>query len=180
MVFIILGNGYEEAEAIIPFDILVRGGVDVRFVSTNTSPFVQGAHGFSFKADYVVQNVIITKEDTILIPGGMGGVQSIMKNVNAMDLISDGEHRGTILSAICAGPSVLAKLGFLDGKNITCYPGCEHLMGNAVCHTELPVCEDGKIITGRAVGSAIEFALTLLASIKGKEQADKVRQEIVY
>lgn len=180
MVFIILGNGYEEAEAIVPFDILVRGGVDVRFISTGTSPFVTSAHGLSFKADYVVQNVIVTKEDTVIIPGGMGGVKAIKSNVNAMDLISDAEHRGANLAAICAGPSVLAERGYLDGKNITCHPDCKDIMGNAICHTELSVCEDGKIITARSVGSAVDFGLAILAHVKGKAQADKVRQDIVY
>ena len=39
---------------------------------------------------------------------------------------------------------------------------------------------DGRILTGRAAGSAEEFGLMLLAALKGEAAARQVAQAIVY
>lgn len=180
MVFIILGNGFEEIEAISPGDVLKRGGVPVCYVSAEASASVVGAHGISVCTDCAVQDVTVTQADTILIPGGMGGVDSIKACHEAMKLIGNAAQQGASLSAICAGPAVLARLNLLEGKHITCYPGCEDMMTGAVCHCDKSVVTDGNLITARAPGSAIDLGLELLKHIKGEACAEKVLCDLVY
>ena len=180
MVYIILGQGFEEIEALSPCDILRRGGVPVRFAAVGESKTVAGAHGILITADVFIRDISPSADDTIVIPGGMGGVNSIKGDEDAMELIKNFAKAGAKLAAICAGPSVLSDLGLIDGKTITCYPGSEKLMGNAVCKLEKPIVADVNLITGRAPGSAIEFGLELLSHIKDRKIAEKIRTELVY
>ena len=73
----------------------------------------------------------------------------------------------------------LAKLGLLEGRRATCYPGCEDEMAGAVMQNA-GVVRDGRIITGRAAGAAADFGLALLAALKGEDEAKRVAAGIVY
>ena len=180
MVFIILGKGFEELEALSPCDILRRGGVSVAFAAVGTEKAVAGSHGITVSAELLTTEISPSADDTFVIPGGMGGVNSIKADSKTMKLIKTAADIGAGLAAICAGPSVLAELGITDGKHITCYPGCEKMMRAAICDSSKAVVSDGSLITGRSVGSAIDFSLALLSQIKGKNISDKVRTELVY
>lgn len=180
MVYILLGKGFEEIEAVAPCDILRRGGVAVHYAAVGASRTVEGAHGITITAELSADSISPEKGDIFVVPGGMGGVDSIKADKEAMALLEKAAACGCDLAAICAGPSVLADLSLLDGKQITCYPGCENMMGKALCSTELSTNKDGSIITARAPGSAIDFGLALLSHIAGKQAADRVRRELVY
>lgn len=180
MVYIILGQGFEEIEAVAPGDILRRGGVKVCYAAVGSALAVLGSTGISVTADTLVRDIRPTAGDTIVIPGGMGGVDAIKHDETAMAMIARAAKDGAELAAICAGPSVLAKLDLLDGRNITCYPGCEKLMGRAVCHCEKATEQDGTLITGRAPGAALDFGYALLAHLRGTRTADAVRESMHY
>ena len=179
MVYIILGEGFEEIEAVAPCDILRRGGVSVSFAAVGEQKAVTGSRGISLLADILASEIVPSADDTFVIPGGMGGVTSIKSNMAAMKLIATAAKSGASLAAICAGPSVLAQLGLLKGRHITCYPGCEDIMDGAICDASSPTLADGTLITGRAAGSAIEFGLRLLSHLKGEETADRTRKMLV-
>jgi 4-methyl-5(b-hydroxyethyl)-thiazole monophosphate biosynthesis len=180
MVYILLGEGFEEIEAIAPCDILRRGGVETRLAAVGGGRAVCGAHGVVLETDVSVSEITPQEGDMLVIPGGMGGVNSIKADGGAMALLQKAAESGALLSAICAGPSVLAAAGLLDGKRITCYPGTEALMGGAVCETDKAVVLDGTLTTGRAPGSAIDFGLALLSRIQGAEAAESVKKALVY
>ena len=180
MLLILLANGFEDAEAIVTYDVLMRGGASPRLISAESSCEVISARGISVTADYTIERVRPERGDTIVIPGGGKGVAGLLSNRHALELIAEEHRKGANLAAICAGPTVLARLGLLDGKNATCYPGCEPDMGAAVCHPELSVCRDGNIITARAAGSSFDFGLAVLEMLKGKQAAEKVRADLVY
>lgn len=179
MVYIILGQGFEEIEAVAPGDILRRGNVKVCYAAVGDCKTVAGAHGIKIEADAKLSDITPSKDDYLLVPGGMGGVNSIKADKSAMALIKSAAESGTRLAAICAGPSVLASLGLLREKRITCYPGCENLMADAVTDISKPVLSDGTLLTGRAPGSAIEFGLALLEIIAGEAAAKDVQAGMV-
>ena len=180
MVYIILGQGFEEIEAIAPCDILRRGGVDVKLAAVGSSKSVSSGRGITVLADVLTSDIVPEADDTFVIPGGMGGVNSIKSDAETMKLIDSAAKNGALLAAICAGPSVLAKLGLTDGKSITCYPGCEDLMGRALCDTKKITVSEKGLITGRSAGSAIDFGLAILAKLKGEKTAEKIRMDLVY
>lgn len=178
MVYIILGNGFEEAEALVPCDFLRRAGEKVLLVGIGSLD-ITGGHGITVRADCLADEVDWTQASMVVLPGGLGGVASILASgcvLNAVKRLS--EREDSYLAAICAAPTVLARLGLLEGRRATCYPGMESEMCGAVCCDEAVV-RDGKYITGRAAGAAQAFGLALVETLCGAEVMHKVADAIV-
>jgi len=179
MVYILIGTGFEEIEALSVCDILRRGGVQVLLAGVGGRR-IKGGHGIEIITDITVDDIETQNAEMLVIPGGMGGVVSIESSEKCSELIRSISARGAVLAAICAGPRVLSRLSLLNGKSITCYPGLEKDMTGAYADSSYAVVTDGKVVTGRAVGSSFDFALELLRILKGPETADKERLGICY
>lgn len=177
MVYLLLGTGFEETEAIAPLDLLRRAEIEVKTVGLN-GKIVQGSHGIPVEADLEIGELDVRDADMIVLPGGMGGVHSILACEQALAAIQKVHDAEAYVAAICAAPTILAKLHITDGKRATCYPGCEGDMGSAVMVPEAAV-TDGKVITGTSAGCAVAFGLALIAALKGAESAEAVKKQIV-
>ena len=177
MVYMLLGTGFEETEAIAPLDLLRRAGIAVATVGIN-GKIVSGSHGIGVEADITLADMDLTAMDMIVLPGGLGGVASIRASEEAMNAVRYAWENGKFVAAICAGPTILAQLHITDGKNATCYPGCEEQMGSAqmVCAAAV---RDGNVITGTSAGCAVPFGLALIEALKGRAAADAVQAQIV-
>ena len=178
MVYMLLGTGFEETEAIAPLDLLRRAGVDVLTVGV-TGKTVFGSHKIGIEAVITIEEMDLTNLDMIILPGGLGGVASARASKPALDALDFAWKNGKFVAAICAGPTVLADLGITDGKNATCYPGCEGGMGSATMIADAACVRDGKLITGTSAGCAIPFGLALIEALKGKDAADAIARQIV-
>ena len=177
MYYMLLGTGFEETEAIAPLDLLRRAGVEVATVGLN-GKVIYGSHGIGITADLEIGEMDLTRLEGIILPGGLGGVASIRACTPAMEAIRFAWDNGKLTAAICAGPTVLADLGITDGKNATCYPGCEGQMGSANMVAAAAV-TDGNLITGTSAGCAIPFGLALIEAIKGRQEARRIADQIV-
>lgn len=178
MVYVLLGTGFEEVEAIAPIDLLRRAGIHVKTVGI-TGKTVLGSHEIPVTADILPEEMDLDAMDMIVLPGGLGGVASARASKSALDALRYGWEHGKFVAAICAGPTVLADLNITDGKNATCYPGCESQMGYAKMAENAAVIRDGRLITGTSAGCAIPFALELISALKGKDVAEQIAQQIV-
>lgn len=178
MVYMLLGTGFEETEAVAPLDLLRRAGIKVMTVGVNGQT-VYGSHGIGIAADIGLSEMDLTDLEMIILPGGLGGVASVRASAPAMEALRFAWENGKMVAAICAGPTVLADLGITAGKNATCYPGCESGMGSAIVDPDAPAVRDGRLITGASAGCAIPFGLALIEALKGKEAADAVKAQIV-
>ena len=178
MVYMLLGTGFEETEAIAPLDLLRRAGIKVLTVGLN-GKIVYGGHGIGIETDISIAEMDLTALDMIILPGGLGGVASIRASREAMDAIRFAWENGKFVAAICAGPTILADLGITDGKNATCYPGCEDGMGSATIAENAACIRDDNVITGTSAGCAIPFGLELIAALKGAEVAKAIAEQIV-
>lgn len=178
MVYMLLGTGFEETEAVAPLDILRRAGVKVLTVGIDGKT-VCGSHKIPVVADITLEEMDLSEMDMIVIPGGMGGVASLRACPAALEALKFGWDNGKYVAAICAGPTVLADLGITDGRHATCYPGQEIHMGNAKMEKDAAVVADGRLITGTSAGCAIPFGLALAEALVGKEAAEKVKEQIV-
>ncbi len=178
MVYMLLGTGFEETEAIAPLDILRRAGVEILTVGID-GKVVTGSHKIKVEADITIGEMDLTDLDMVVIPGGLGGVASLRACPAALDVLKFGWDNGKYVAAICAGPTVLADLGITDGLKATCYPGQEKNMGPAQMQENAAVVTDGRLITGTSAGCAIPFGLALVEALKGKEAAGKVKNQIV-
>ena len=179
MVYILLGNGFEETEAIAPCDILRRAGVPVQFVGLGGRE-IPGGHNITVCADITADQMNLDDMEMIVLPGGMGGVHSILGCGAALDAVRYAWENGRWVAAICAAPTILAQLGITDGKKATCYPGLEGQMGSADMQPGAATVTDGRLLTGAGPGTAIDFGLLLVRALRGEACAKKVYDGLVY
>lgn len=179
MVYILLGSGFEETEAVAPCDLMRRAGIEVRLVGVD-GELVRSSHGITVKTDCSLADVDLDEAEMVVLPGGLRGVQTLLASSDALDLVKAAWTSGKYVAAICAAPTVLASVGIVGTARATCYPGMEDRMGEARTCPDQRVVRDGRLITGRAAGSSIDFGLALIAALRGEEAANKIAAGIVY
>lgn len=181
MVYILLGTGFEEMEALCTCDILRRGCVEVKLAGV-TGKTVTGSNGISVEADCLLSDIKLDGSTAmIVIPGGLGGVESIEASPEALDLLKRANDKGVELAAICAGPRILGSLGILDGHEATCYPGMEsEVKGGIMTQRSTVIRSEPNITTGRGPGASMDFGLALLELMGGKTAAREVAREMHY
>ncbi len=180
MVYLLLADGFEDIEAVAPIDILRRAKVPLTTVGV-TGRKVVSKYGLSVETDAILSDIKTEGMEMLVLPGGPG-VQHFKANPAVLELVKAADREGRLIAAICAGPTVLAELGLLSGRRAVCFPGCveELVQHGARIETDKQVTSDRNIITGQAAGSAIEFALKLVAMLRGWAASEKVRAEIYY
>lgn len=179
MVYVLLGEGFEEAEAVVPVDLLRRAGVEVALVGLKGG-VVRSSHGVAVTCDCALKDVDEHGLEMLVLPGGLAGVEAISADETALGLIQRSADRGAYIAAICAAPTILARLGLLDRRRAVVYPGMEEQMLSAVVQPGKAVVVDGHLITGEAAGSAFDFGLKLVEILKGAEAAQAVCRAVHY
>lgn len=180
MVYILLADGFEEAEALVPADLLRRAGAEVALVGV-TGEAVTGAHGIVVVSDLTVDQVQTEGMELLVVPGGLPGVTNVASSAKAMELVKAAAEGDCYLAAICAAPSiVLGPAGILNGCKATCYPGMEEGMTGAEAQRGYSVVVDGDIITGEGPGAAFDFGLTLVEVLKGADTAKRVAKDACW
>ncbi|MBQ5362488.1 MAG: DJ-1/PfpI family protein [Clostridia bacterium] len=172
MVYLFLANGFEEIEALAPLDVLRRAGVPVTTVGVGGDSIL-GAHGIRVQADIPDTMYRDSAPDMIILPGGMPGSENLDHSRVVDAALRAGAKNGAYLCAICAAPMVLGKRGYLQGPRAVCYPGFEEYLDGARV-TDARVECDGKVITSKGMGAALEFGLALVEVLCGKEKAEQI------
>lgn len=177
--YVFLAEGFEEIEAIVPIDILRRADIEVVTISISTSKEVCGAHNIIVLADCLFSETEFSNNDLLLLPGGMPGTKNLDAHNGLKDLLRKQAEEGKKIAAICAAPSILGKMGLLEGKEAICYPGYEDQLQGATL-SENKIVKSGAIITAKGAGVAVEFALKLIEELKGKATADRIADMICH
>lgn len=179
MVYLLLEDGFEMCEALTPVDILRRGGVDVATVGV-TKMAVTSSHGVVVTADKEFSEISFDEMEMLIIPGGQPGVDNLWDNEEVRKIVSTVREKGIPISAICAAPIILARLGILDGKCAVCYPSCSDELQKADFIGGAGVERDSDIITGRAAGDAFDFAFEILTFLRGEDATKKIKSAVCY
>ena len=163
-VLVPLAEGFEELEAVTIIDILRRAGIEVVAAALAGNP-VDGSHGIALKADALLDDVSGQAFDMIVLPGGMPGASRLRDDPRIGSIVRRLHDGGAWVAAICAAPMALASAGVLKGRRATCYPG---FLDDAADLTlvDMPVVVDGRVITSRGPGTALDFALELVAQLQ--------------
>lgn len=173
--YIFLANGHEEVEALMVVDLLRRAGIQISTVSITGSKMVTSSHNVTYEADLLFSEVEGTMADLVVLPGGLPGTTNLLEFKPLMDMVSAHHEAGRLVAAICAAPSILAELGIC--KRGTSYPG----FGTKIAdYVEEPVVVDGNVITGRGLGAAIDFGLTLIELLEDEQKAKAISAAIMY
>ncbi|MCD8291819.1 MAG: DJ-1/PfpI family protein [Prevotella sp.] len=178
-VYEFLTTGFEIIEAMIPVDVMRRGGVCIKTVSLTGSIMVESGCKAQVKADMLFEDADFSDADLLMLPGGLPGAYNLNAHEEMKKLLLEQNAKGKMISAICAAPLVLGGLGLLKGKRATCYPSFEEYLKGAEYTQELCTV-DGNITTGKGPAAAFPYAFTLLAALKGEDVANGVAEEMMY
>lgn len=177
-IYLHLAEGFEEIEAVTIVDVFRRAGLNLITVSVTENLMVTGSHKITVKADILFKDADYELAQMIILPGGMPGAKNLSEHQGLNHQILNFYKEGKLLGAICAAPMVFGKLGILKGKNVVCYPGFEsYLEGASV--KQVPVVQDGKIITGRGPGVALQFSLEVVRALKDEATASRLKESML-
>ena len=176
-----LADGCEEIEALTVADLLYRAGIPCTKISITDRLEVVSSHEIHILADACIADTDLDAFDMLILPGGVPGTP----NLGACTVLTDAVGRfaasGKWVAAICAAPSILAKLGILQGRTASCNPTVEDVLtenGAVLSRESVSICD--RIITSRAMGTAIPFGLARVAHFLGQERADALGAQILY
>lgn len=173
-VLVPLAQGCEELEAVTVVDLLRRAGIGVVTAGLDAQP-VRASRGMILLADMTLDAALQQEFDMIVLPGGLPGADHLRDDPRVIELLKKMAASDRYTAAICAAPRALARAGLLDGKRATSYPGALDIDAvPGIEYLEMPVVTDGRVITSRGPGTAMDFALTLIEALAGKTKRDEV------
>lgn len=175
-VLVFLAEGCEEIEAVTAIDVLRRAEFSV-VVAGLREGVITASRGVKLAPDTTVDRINPSDFDAVVVPGGYGGVQNLMKHARALEAIRVANGAGKWVCAICAGPLVLEQAGVLAGRRATCYPGVELKTTKRV---DERVVVDGNLITSQGPGTSMAFALEIVKRLGGDDLAKKVAEALLY
>ena len=175
MNYIFLDNGFEEIEAITTIDLLRRANIALTTVSVTGVESVLGAHNIAVKTDKLFADVDFADAEMLILPGGATKLHECQ---SLCDLLIEHNNQNKLIAAICAAPSVLGRLGILQGKQATCYPGFEEFLGES--YIDGLVVESKNVVTAKGPGLSSDFAFCLIEKLAGTEVADQVYDAAQY
>lgn len=175
-VLVPLADGFEEIEAVTVIDVLRRAGAEVTVAGLEPGP-IHGSHGIQVVPDELLDDVMKRDYEMIVLPGGLPGADNLEADPRIREILIRLAEDGQFATAICAAPKVLAAAGLLDGRKATSFPGFLEPYRDQVLELEADaVVHDGRIITSRSAGTAMDFALELVAALLGEERSMEVEQ----
>jgi len=164
-------------EAVIIADVLRRAGLQVS-IAAICKGSVQCSRDVTIVPDCCLEDLDSRELDAIVLPGGMGGTEAFMAHMPLLEILRAHVSAGKLTCAICAAPLALQAAGLVAGKRITCHPAVKDRVTNAE-YTGRRVEKDGNILTSQGPGTAFEFALEIVALVKGPDSAENVRDGLV-
>lgn len=173
-VLVPLAVGCEELEAVTVIDLLRRAGIEVTVAGLEPGP-VTASRGVVLLPDVELDAVLEQDFDMIVLPGGAAGAARLRDDARVQRLLRRLADAGRYTAAICAAPAALAAAGLLAGRRVTGYPGT--LDGVAgIDYRQEPVVQDGRVITSRGPGTALDFGLALIGLLAGDARRDEVER----
>jgi len=178
-VLVPLAQGCEELEAVTIIDLLRRANIEVITASLD-GDVVVASRGVRLLADEALDDVMQEEFDMMVLPGGLPGADHLDNDERIHKLLKKMNEKGQYTAAICAAPKVLANAGLLQGLKATSYPGFIDKMSLPQTQVlEAPVVADGKVITSRGPGTAMDFALELIETLAGKAKRNEVEKPLM-
>lgn len=176
-----LAHGFEEIEAVTVVDILRRAGISVTIagVEAGSPPdAIEGRTGMKLVPDLAIAEVKASDFDMIVLPGGVKGTQTLQKDPHVAQLLRSLQEGGRYIAAICAAPTVLAAHDMIAGRKLTSHPSVREQLSGAL-YDERRVVIDGRLVTSRGPGTAMEFAMALVEILMGRQKVEEINQGVL-
>ncbi|MEK6684419.1 MAG: DJ-1 family glyoxalase III [Nitrospirota bacterium] len=176
-VLVPLAPGFEEIEAVTVIDILRRAGVEVTVAGTVPGE-IEGRNEIKVTPDALLDDVATRRFDMIVLPGGSAGTEQLKKDPRVKQILLELAAQGGYITAICAAPTVLSAVGLLQGKKVTSHPSVQGDLSETN-YSEDRVVVDGRIVTSRSPGTALEFAMKLVEILEGRSKMEEVNRGVL-
>ncbi|MCL2170739.1 MAG: DJ-1/PfpI family protein [Defluviitaleaceae bacterium] len=182
IIYAFLYDDFQATEGIVAIDMLRRQELDIKIVSTLGGEYIRASNGIVIRADIGFDEVC--REDMLaaIIPGG-SGADALLEHPGFCEMIVDFAGRGGLIAAICSAPTVLARLGLLNGKKAVCHTAPRHvqtLRDNGAIIDSANVVIDGNFITSLGPGTTAHFAMAILKALKGQEDVDLLTKRFLF
>ena len=164
-----LAEGFEEIEAVTIVDVLRRADLDVTVAGLSAGA-VKGSHGISVTPDAHLGDLDTSVFTMIVLPGGPG-TRLLAQDERVLGIVRRLAAEGKRTAAICAAPLVLHAAGVLEGVPVTSHPSVRGKLPGAIVRDRPRVVRSGPIATSQGAGTAMEFALALVADLCGEAKA---------
>lgn len=174
-VLVVIADGFEEIEAVTPIDVLRRAGAEVIVASLSESIHVAGRSNIMLHADTTLAAVEGRAFDCILLPGGPG-VALLRKDARVLEMLRRQDKANGWIAAICAAPVVLLAAGILEGRRFTAHYSVAQELPAFLSEARIVV--DGRLITSRGAGTALEFGLLITENLFSQAKASEVAASI--
>ncbi len=175
--YILLAEGFELVEALAPYDVFCRGGINVKTVSINNHPQVSASNKVKVEADFLISEVTdFDNVDLIYLPGGYPGYENLGNDPQVGEIAKKHYESGKLLAAICGAPTVLLKNQIALGKNVTAHSSCKIEMALSYKYTGRAIEEDGNLFTCIGAGHSVDFAIRLAEKLEGPEAVLKIKK----
>lgn len=176
----IFANMMEDNEAISTMALLRRAGIEVQSASITGDFEVTTAFGVEVNADRLLNSLNLDNYSFLIVPGGPYVKDIVDTDEKICQAIKHFADKNQLIAAICAAPSLLGKLGLLENKTYTCYPGFETYASNGIYREDLKAITDGNIITARSAGAIIEFVTQIITFLKTADDAEELLAKIIF
>lgn len=177
---ILLANGFEDIEAIATIDLIRRANIFLDVVSMNETLNVLSKTKITYQADLLLNDINYKEYDYLIIPGGAAVETYHLTSKKTEEIVKYFEERKLLIASICAAPSILGKLGFLDNQEFTCFPSFENYMEKGIYLKNEKVVVFKNHITSKAAGTSFEFAYEIIKYLTNEELAKKVLNSVYY
>ena len=177
-IYLFLADGFETVEALAPVDVIRRAGLDLITVSIMGRREVLSAQGVPVLADALLEESSLSDADALILPGGGGGTENLSACEPLRQEIARADSEGKLIAAICAAPMVFGRMGILEGRKATCYPGCEADLGKS--YTAAAIEKDGNMITACGPGVSFDFGFAIVEYFCGAELVATLRSQMQF
>lgn len=178
-VYLFLADGFETVEALAPVDVMRRAGIEVTTVSIMKRKEVVSAQEVTVLADTLFEDICCADADVLVLPGGGVGTDNLSAHELLRLQLVEAHANGKLVAAICAAPMVFGRIGILEGRKATCYPGCEGDLFGAE-YTAAPIEQDGNIITGCGPGVSFDFGFAIVERLCGGDMVATLRSQMQF
>jgi 4-methyl-5(b-hydroxyethyl)-thiazole monophosphate biosynthesis len=177
-VLVPLAQGCEELEAVTVIDLMRRAGINVVTAGLEEAP-VHCSRGVVLVPDMTLDQALGHDYDMVVLPGGLPGADHLANDRRILELVKRMAGEGRYTAAICAAPRVLARAGLLENRAATSFPGAIDIDSiPGIDYRQQAVVVDGKVITSRGPGTAMDFALELIELLQGSQVRIKVESAL--
>ncbi len=169
-------DGYEDTEAIATLDVLTRGGHQVTCASLMKRKQINPKLGRQLTVETLIEDVDLPSFDGVVIPGGPGSFKIMAFHPEIDNIINYFASNNKLVSAICAAPFMIGRLGLLKDKEFTVHPGFENQVIGGKYLREKGVVRDGNFITAKSMYYSIAFGLEIDEYFNGKDHRENLEK----